>query len=122
MTITDFQKNLTLLNIPAWEKNYFKPHEQMKSSNRKTVSNLEDLPNIGKAMARDLRLCHIQYPQDLIGKDGYKLYDELCRKTGRRHDPCVIDVFLSAVDFMNGGDAKPWWEFTKERKLHDRKL
>jgi hypothetical protein len=83
----------------------------MKFPNRETASNLEDLTNIEKVMA-----------QDLIGKDGYQLYDKLCSITGRRHDPCVIDVFLSVVDFMNGGNAKPWWEFTKERKLHDRKL
>ena len=57
-----------------------------------------------------------------IGKDPYKLYNELCRLTGKKHDPCVIDVFLSVVDFMEGGDAKPWWEFTEERKKHDRTL
>ena len=90
----------------------------MKSPNRKIVSELQDLPNIGKAMARDLRLVNIQHPKDLIGKDGYQLYDELCKVTGKKHDPCVIDVFLSVVDFMNGGEAKPWWKFTGERKEH----
>lgn len=94
----------------------------MKSPDRGTVSNLEDLPNIGKAIAADLRLCQIQQPKDLIGKDGYQLYDKLCSITGKKHDPCLIDVFLSVVDFMNGGDAKPWWEFTKDRKAHDRAL
>jgi len=69
-------------------------------------------------MARDLRLVNIQHPKDLIGKDAYQLYDELCKVTGKRHDPCVIDVFLSVVNFMNGGEAKPWWKFTGERKEH----
>ena len=69
-------------------------------------------------MARDLRLVNIQHPKDLIGKDAYQLYDELCKVTGERHDPCVIDVFLSVVNFMNGGEAKPWWKFTGERKEH----
>ncbi|MGD8812345.1 MAG: helix-hairpin-helix domain-containing protein [Thioalkalispiraceae bacterium] len=36
--------------------------------------------------------------------------------TGRRHDPCVIDVFISAVKYMEGGPPRKWWEFTKERK------
>ena len=90
----------------------------MKSPNRKTVSHLEELPNIGKAMARDLRLIGIQRPKDLVGKDPYQLYDELCKVTGNKHDPCVIDVFLSVVDFMNGGDAKHWWAFTDERKKY----
>ncbi len=92
----------------------------MKTPNRQTVSNLTDLPNIGKAMAHDLRLVGIHHPKDLIGKDAYQLYDKLCSMIGEKHDPCVIDVFLSVVDFMEGGDAKPWWEFTAERKEHDR--
>ena len=49
----------------------------MKTPNRKTVSILTDLPNIGEAIARDLRLIGIQHPIDLIGKDAYQLYDEL---------------------------------------------
>jgi len=86
--------------------------------NRQTVSKLQDLPNIGKKMAGTLRLVNIQTPKDLIGKDGYQLYDELFKVTGKKHDPCVIDVFLSVVDFMNGGEGKPWWKFTAKRKEH----
>jgi hypothetical protein len=92
----------------------------LKTPNRSTITNLTDLPNIGKAMARDLQIIGIQHPDQLIGKNGYKLYDNLCQITGKKHDPCVIDVFLSVVDFMNGGEAKPWWEYTEERKEHLR--
>lgn len=90
----------------------------MKNPNRQTVTKLTDLPNIGKAIAGDLRLINIQYPQDLIGKNAYKLHDELCRVTGEKHDSCVIDVFLAVIDFMEGGDAVPWWKFTADRKKH----
>ena len=88
----------------------------MKNPNRKTVSHLEELPNIGKAMAGDLRLIGIDCPNKLIGQNPFELYDELCAKSGKRHDPCVIDVFMSVVQFMEGGDALPWWAFTEERK------
>lgn len=88
----------------------------MKTPNRQRISKLQDLPNVGKAMVHNLSLVNIQHPKDLIGKDGYQLYDELCRVTGKKHDPCVIDVFLSVVGFMNGGEAKPWWEYTRGRK------
>jgi hypothetical protein len=91
---------------------------KMKTPNRQTVTELTDLPNIGKAIAGDLRLLNIQHPQDLIGKDAYQLYNELCQATAENHDPCVIDVFLLVVDFMNGADAKPWWKYTTERKKH----
>jgi len=28
----------------------------------------------------------------------------------------MLDVLMSVVDFMNGGDPKVWWDYTKERK------
>jgi hypothetical protein len=83
---------------------------------RDRVYKLEDLPNIGPAMADDLRLLGIQVPEQLCERDAYEMYVLLCDKTGRRHDPCVIDVFLSIVHFMRGGEARPWWAFTAERK------
>jgi hypothetical protein len=38
--------------------------------------------------------------------------------TGPNKTPCVIDVFMSAVHFMEGGEPLPWWSFTQERKNH----
>ena len=89
---------------------------KMKNPDRKTVSRLEELPNIGKAMAQDLRSIGINHPTELIGKDPMKLYDALCDASGKRHDPCVIDVFMAVIHFMEGGEPLPWWDFTKERK------
>lgn len=77
---------------------------------------LEQIPNVGKAVAEDLRLIGINRPSQLKGKDGMKLYDKLCAVSGKRHDPCMADTLLAAVDFMNGGPAKPWWAFTSHRK------
>jgi len=88
----------------------------MKNPDRKTVVRLEELPNIGKAIAGDLHLIGIRCPKDLTGKNAYELYNELCAMTGKKHDPCVIDVFLSVVDFMNGSEPAPWWNYTAERK------
>lgn len=83
---------------------------------REQVRQMQDLPNIGPAMAADLTLIGIEAPEQLIGRDAFELYRALCDKTGVRHDPCVIDVFLSIVDFMAGGEPQPWWAFTAERK------
>ena len=77
---------------------------------------LEQLPNIGPAIAADLRSIGIERPADLRGKDAYTLYRELCEKTGQRHDPCVLDTFMAATDFMRGAPAAPWWKYTAERK------
>ena len=87
----------------------------MKNPDRKTVSQLEALPNIGKAMANKLQLIGIDNPRKLIGKEPFELYEELCIKSGKRHDPCVIDVFMSVIHFMEGGEPLPWWSFTDER-------
>src|SRR5689334_16679159 len=77
---------------------------------------LEDIPNVGKAIAADLRVLGIEQPAQLRGRDAYEMYDELCRVTGIRHDPCLLDTFIAAVRFMDGGPNLPWWAYTKERK------
>ena len=80
------------------------------------VKKFSDIPNIGEAIAKDFVLLGIKKPSDLKKCDGYKLYVTLCKATGKRHDPCVLDTFLAAVDFMQGAPAKPWWAYTAERK------
>ena len=88
----------------------------MKSINRADITDLQDIPNIGPSLADKLRLIGVQSPGDLLGKDPYTMYDDLCDATGVRHDPCVIDVFIAAVRFMGGEKSKPWWKYTPERK------
>jgi Pathogenicity locus len=77
---------------------------------------LRDLPNVGPATVADLHLLDIRTPQELIGRDPQAMYRALCEATGQRHDPCVIDVFVSIVRFMEGAPPHPWWYYTAERK------
>lgn len=88
----------------------------MKNPNRKTISHLEELPNVGKVTAANLALIGITDPKHLLGRNGPELYENLCSATKTRIDPCVCDIFMSIVDFMEGGEPKPWWEFTSKRK------
>ncbi|MDM5272710.1 helix-hairpin-helix domain-containing protein [Sulfurovum sp. zt1-1] len=83
---------------------------------RETTRELTDLPNIGRSLANDLKLIGIDIPEKLEGKDPHKLYQKLCEMTGKRQDPCVLDTFMSIIDFMNGGEPKVWWSYTDERK------
>jgi predicted GIY-YIG superfamily endonuclease len=80
------------------------------------IADLEDIPNIGPAIASDLRQLRIRSPVELPGRDPYTMYDDLCRITGQRHDPCLLDTFIAAVLFMKGEPKKPWWAYTAERK------
>jgi len=83
---------------------------------RDRVHQLTDLPNVGPAMEKNLELIGIKTPKQLVEKDPLKLYLMLCRKSGIRHDPCVLDVFMSVTSFVNGDKPKPWWTYTVERK------
>ena len=83
---------------------------------RARVKQLTDLPNVGKATADDLRLLGVYSPEQITGECPFEMYERLCRKTGHRHDPCVIDVFMSVTHFMKGELPRPWWEFTEMRK------
>ena len=83
---------------------------------RDQVVRLEDLPNIGKAMVADLHQLGIHAPAALVGQDPFAMHAALCNITGMQHDPCVIDLFMSIVSFMEGGAALPWWSFTEKRK------
>jgi hypothetical protein len=80
------------------------------------LERLEEIPNVGPSIANDLRQLGIESPYDLPGRDPYAMYDDLCRITGERHDPCLLDTFIAAVRFMEGAEPQPWWKYTPERK------
>lgn len=83
---------------------------------RHRVKVLSDLPNVGPAVERDLHSLGIHAPNQLRGKDPLALYRALCKKSGQRQDPCVLDVFISLTRFANGEPPKAWWAYTSERK------
>ena len=88
----------------------------MKAMSAKNAKVLKDIPNIGPSMVSDFKMLEIHTPEDLKMRDSYALYTKLCKITGKRHDPCVLDTFMAAVDFMNGAVSQPWWNYTKTRK------
>ncbi len=93
-----------------------RPLSPQRANGRREVSRLEEIPNVGPAVAADLRRLGITTPGDLLGRDPYALYDDLCQITGQRHDPCLLDTFIAAIRFMTGEPKRPWWKYTAERK------
>ncbi|MGB4858119.1 MAG: helix-hairpin-helix domain-containing protein [Dokdonella sp.] len=83
---------------------------------RRQLNRLADLPNVGPAMVRDLQLIGIYRPDQLKRRCPLELYGALCVISGTRHDPCVLDVFMSITRFVNGAPPLPWWSYTAERK------
>jgi hypothetical protein len=88
----------------------------MKATLASDALKLQQIPNIGPAMVEDFKALGITLPGQLVGADPFALYRRLCRISGTRQDPCVLDTFISAVRFMEGGPAYPWWHYTAERK------
>jgi hypothetical protein len=87
-----------------------------KTAAVRELARLEEIPNVGPAVAADLRQLGITETADLPGRDPYGMYDDLCRIAGQRHDSCLLDTFIAAVRFMEGEPKKPWWKYTAERK------
>ncbi len=87
-----------------------------KAVSAASCATLEQLPNVGPRVAADLRRLGIKHPHELAACDPFALYRELGRLAGKRQDPCVLDTFMAATDFMRGAAPAPWWHYTAERK------
>ena len=85
-------------------------------SYRQNIHKLNQVPNVGPATIKYLNIVGINYPCELIGQNPYSLFNDLCETTGKNFDPCLLDVFISAVRYMEGAPEKVWWEYTQERK------
>ena len=71
---------------------------------------------VGPKTAAVLHAIDINTPADLQGQDPFAMYDDLNARTGKRYDPCVLDVFMSLVADANGEPKRAWWDYTAERK------
>ncbi len=85
-------------------------------TDRKTITNFQQIINIGPSISDDLQRLGLSKPIQLANKDPWKLYTQISRIDNQVHDPCVLDCFMSAVDFMDGRPPKKWWKYTPERK------
>jgi hypothetical protein len=79
-------------------------------------SDLLELANVGPAVAGYLERVGITQTSQLAGRDAVEIYEEMCAVSGRRHDPCLLDTIMSAVEQADGGPARPWWHYTAQRK------
>jgi hypothetical protein len=87
---------------------------------------LEDLISVGRAVRGDLELLGVRSVAALARQDPLKLYRRLCRKTGVRQDPCVLDVFRAAVAQARDPKLPPeqcqWWYWSRARKAAGEKI
>ena len=93
-----------------------------KAMHAEQVQKLTDIPNIGVSIAQDLIGLGIKAPEAVKSMDPLATYDALRTPMGERQDPCLLDTFMAAHAFMNGGLKQPWWNFTEQRKALLKKL
>jgi predicted GIY-YIG superfamily endonuclease len=110
------KRELAIKALDRQEKLTMIKRDRSLAKRMREVARLEDVPNVGPSIANDFRQLGIATPAELSGRDPYLMYDELCRVTGVRHDPCVLDTFIAAVRYMEGAPKRPWWKYTAERK------
>lgn len=88
----------------------------MRQTATARTGQLEDIPNIGKSIASDLRSLGILSPRQLATRDPLKTYLALSDSMGNRHDPCVLYTLLAARHYLDSGESVPWWKFTAQGK------
>lgn len=88
----------------------------MQSVDKIPVKELRDLKNVGKATLADLHLLGIDSVKQLASQDATELFHKIEQKSGKRHDPCVWDVFAAIIHEAKTGEPTVWWEWTAQRK------
>ena len=83
---------------------------------RETISRFDQIINVGPATTRDLKRMGFKQPRNLIGQTPIEMYRQVCKIDQTFHDPCVLDVFMATVDYMNGNRPRQWWNYTRQRK------
>lgn len=91
-----------------------------------TERRFDDLISVGPAMIRDFQMLGIRSVPALARANPLKMYQKLCKLTGRRQDPCVLDTFRAAVaqarDPRLPAEKCQWWYWSRVRKANGEKI
>jgi Pathogenicity locus len=83
----------------------------------------QDLVSVGPAIERDFEMMGIRSVAQLSKQNPKTMYDKLCKLTGERQDPCVLDTFEAAVaQAVNPrlpAEKCQWWYWSRKRKARD---
>ena len=84
---------------------------------------LGELVSIGPAMLRDFELLGIRSVAQLARANPERLFEKLCRLTGKSVDICCLDVFNAAVAQARNprlpAAQRQWWYWSRQRKGRD---
>ena len=84
---------------------------------------LRDLVSVGPATLGDFELLGIRSVAQLARANPERLYEKLCRVTGKSMDICCLDVFNAAVAQARNprlpAAQRQWWYWSRQRKARD---
>jgi nucleotidyltransferase/DNA polymerase involved in DNA repair len=90
-----------------------------------TERRLGNLVSVGPAMLRDFEVLGIRTVEQLARQKPERLYEKLCRVTGKSQDICCLDVFNAAVAQARNpqlpAEQRQWWYWSRKRKAQDRR-
>lgn len=97
-----------LLNVPI-----------IRAMEIRALAEFQSIPSVGIKFAQDMISLGYYSLNDLLGKDGSGLLNELELSVGVWIDPCVEDQCRLVVDYAkNRNPDKKWWDYTEERKKY----
>jgi hypothetical protein len=84
------------------------------------LKELQQIPGVGKAIARDLYALGFRSARELQGRDPEELYLKLCAQKGMPVDRCMLYVFRCAVYYASNKVHNPellkWWNWGDKRR------
>ena len=84
-----------------------------------SLQELEQIPGVGKTIARDMQNIGIHSIDDLKGRQAEQLYDRLCEFKASPVDRCMLYVFRCAIYYASNNDHDPdllKWEKWKDKE------
>ena len=81
---------------------------------------LGDLRGIGRKMLQDFDQLEIRSVRQLRAQDAGQLYERMCKLSGQRQDPCVLDTYRCAIEQARNPalpeEQRDWWYWSRARK------
>jgi hypothetical protein len=87
----------------------------MSTPDTATLKRLQEIPNVGPAVARRLAELGFDGVESLRGQDPEDLFARTEAARGSAEDPCLLDTYRAVIAFADTGDDRPWHAFSRER-------
>ena len=92
-------------------------------SEQAILKEFQQIPGVGKSIARDLWNLDLRSIEDLRSQDPEELYSRLCAQQGVQIDRCMLYVLRCAVYYASNEEYEPellkWWNW-KDSRMNGR--